>query len=147
MLQLTNRSLITNSGQEENAPYDAKRIWAIIRRQYPIILATLAVILGCAIIYLITTPARYTATASMVIDSSKLNLFQQQRIMTDTVVDSTAVETQAKILRSDGVALYVIKDLHLEGDPEFVGRGGGLISSIIAAVGGLFGSPRRAPEG
>ena len=147
MLQLTNRALVTPSGQEENAAYDASaRILAIVRRRYPSVLSVFALIFSFAIVYLIATPSRYTAIASMVIDSSKLNLFQQQTIMNDAAVDSNAVETQAQILRSDNIALSVIRDLHLTSDPEFVERGGGFAASITNAVGSLFGAPRNPPE-
>ncbi len=47
------------------------------------------------------------------------------------------VESQVEILRSENIALAVIKQLHLTDDPEFVGFGGGLIGSAYGTVSDL----------
>ena len=44
------------------------------------------------------------------------------------------IDSQVEILKSDTVALAVIKDLRLVDDPEFVGSGGGLVGNVL----GLF---------
>ena len=61
------------------------------------------------------------------IDSKRVQLFQQQSMINDLPVDTSTVESQVEILKSDTVALAVIKKLNLSDDPEFVGPGGGLV--------------------
>ena len=64
----------------------------------------------------------YTATASVMIDAQRLQLFStdhNQAINTGTSPDSNAVDTQVEVLRSRGVAEWVVKTLQLDRDPEF----------------------------
>jgi polysaccharide biosynthesis transport protein len=108
---------------------------AFVRRQFPIIASVMAVILTLAVIYLLTTPVRYTGHAELLIDSHKLSLFQQQNPLgVDVPVDTAMVDSQVEILKSENVALAVIKDLHLIKDAEFVGSSGGLIGTILAGI-------------
>ena len=140
MLQVPVKPVVAQSSEvhESTSVESLRRILAIARRQLSVIVAIFIVIFALTLVYLATTPSRFTATASMVIDTTKMNLFQQQTIMNDAVVDSTAVETQAQVLRSDNVALSVIQELHLTNDPEFVGSGGGLLPLIARSIYGLF---------
>ena len=111
-----------------------------IRRQLPLILGIAFVSLALGVVYVLNAPPMYTAQASMIIDTRKVNLFQQPSLIGDTQVDSAAVESQVEILRSENIALAVIRDLRLADDPEFVGPGGGLIGSLINAASQWFGS-------
>src|SRR5262245_17297578 len=135
MLQIANRGRVPEPRDSEEfaAAESFRRFLAIARRQFPAILTVVLLGIVLAIVYLVTTPPRYTAVATMVIDSNnKLN--QQQTIMNDAVVDSTAVETQVEILKSDNVALSVIKDLQLTKDPEFVGPSKGLLAVVVGSI-------------
>ncbi len=147
MLQIANRVRVPEprESQELAAAETFRRFLAIARRQLPAIVAVVSLVVLLAIIYLVTTPPKYTAVATMVIDSSnKLNQ-QQQTILNDAVVDSTAVETQVEILKSDNVASSVIRDLDLANDPEFVGPGRGLLAIAIGAITSLL-APSSAPS-
>ena len=64
----------------------------------------------------------------------------------DLPIDTSAVESQVEILKSETIALAVIKKLHLTEDPEFVGPGGGLIGTLLGAVTGLFASNEPSSE-
>jgi len=111
-----------------------------IRRQYQIILLVPLLTLSLGAVYLFTAPPRYTALAKMIIDTHKVQLFQQQSVVGDITVDASAVESEVEIMKSENIALSVIKDLHLTEDPEFVGSGGGLIGSILGFIPSLFSS-------
>ena len=52
----------------------------------------------------------------------------------DMPMDSASVDTQIQIIKSDNVALSVIKDLHLNEDPEFVSPKAGLIGTVIGLI-------------
>lgn len=112
-------------------------------RQYWIILGTAALCLFGGICYLMTAAPSYTALATMIMDTRKFQVMQQQSPVTDAPVDSSAVESQVEILKSENVALAVIRDLKLADDPEFVGSRTGAAGAVLDFVSGLF--TRRAP--
>jgi polysaccharide biosynthesis transport protein len=123
---------------------------AFVRRQSPVIVFVLLLTLGLATVYIFTTPPRYTGEAVMIIDTHKSNLFQQQNSLGfDAPVDTAMVDSQVEILKSENIALSVIKDLHLTDDPEFVGSSGGLIGAVfglISSVTNLFGPDEPSSE-
>jgi succinoglycan biosynthesis transport protein ExoP len=113
----------------------------IVRRQLPMILVIIACTTALGLIYLFTATPKFTATARMVIDTHKFQLFQQQgSALGDIAIDPAMTETQVEILKSENISLAVIKDLHLTDDPEFVGPGGGLIGAVFGLVSSLFSS-------
>src|SRR5580693_712501 len=123
---------------------------AFARRQFPVIVFVMLLMLGLAVVYIFTTPPRYTGEAVLIIDTHKLNLFQQQNSMgIDAPVDTAMVDSQVEILKSENIALSVIKDLHLTDDPEFVGPTGGLIGAVfglVSSVTNLFSSDEPVSE-
>ena len=117
-----------------------------VRRQLPVFLVLIACCAMLGLFYLFTTPSSYTATATMVIDTRKVQLFQQRSVLGETPVDAGTVQTQVEVLKSQNVSLAVIRDLHLTDDPEFVSSGSGLMGAVVSAVTGVFGVrtlPRR----
>jgi len=116
----------------------------VFRRQ--LLLVVLVVVLSCALgaVYILTTPKRFSSTAEMVIDSRKTQLLQQQNPMgAEAPIDSAMVDSQVEIMKSENIALAVIKDLHLKDNKEFLGGGGGLISAIL----GMFSfDEKKAPS-
>ena len=145
MLQIANKVRIPDSRQSEEpaAAESFRRALAMARRQLPAILIIVSLVVLTAVAYLMTARSKYTAVATMVIDvNNKLN--QQQTIMNDAVVDSTAVETQVEILKSDNVALSVIRKLNLLEDPEFVDSGG-LLATALGAIMNLLSHSASSP--
>lgn len=117
----------------------------IIRRQFPTMVAIVSACVILALLYLFTAAPLFTSTASMVIDTRKVQLFQQQSVLGDIAVDSATVETQVEILKSENISLAVIRDLHLIEDPEFSSSGGGLLGAAIGIISSIF-SDKRAPS-
>ncbi len=118
----------------------------VVRRQFPTMVAIVSACVILGLLYLFTAAPQFTSTASMVIDTRKVQLFQQQSMLGDIAVDSATVETQVEILKSENISLAVIRDLHLIDDPEFAGSGGGLLGTIIGAVAGLFSGGDASSE-
>jgi succinoglycan biosynthesis transport protein ExoP len=118
------------------------------RRQFPTILAIVSACVILALLYLFTAAPQFTSTASMVIDTRKVQLFQQQSVFGDIAVDSSTVETQVEILKSENISLAVIRDLHLIDDPEFTGRGSGAFGLLVGLLSSVFsdGSARSEFE-
>lgn len=107
---------------------------ALIRRQFPAIAMTVLVCVALASAYCMTAAKRYTATGALLIDSRKTQqpLQQQQSPMgVDQPLDSPTVDSQVEILKSEKVALAVIKDLDLIHDPEFVSNERTWLSSVV----------------
>jgi succinoglycan biosynthesis transport protein ExoP len=117
-----------------------------VRRQWPAVLfvAALCVVLG--IVYVINAPTNYTAQATLIIDTHKVNILSQQSVIGDVPVDSATVESQVEILRSENIALKVIKDLRLTEDSEFVGSGGGLVGNLVGLVADWIGGDGQLSE-
>jgi polysaccharide biosynthesis transport protein len=124
-----------------------EQVSGFVRRQFPIFAFILACTLALGFVYLFTTPPLYTAHAMLVIDSSKMRVLQQQQQpLTDVPVDTSQVETQVEVLKSDGVGLAVIKDQRLTEDAGFMDAKGGLISATVRTVSGWFSSPEAPSE-
>ncbi len=77
-----------------------KEIISFARRRYiPIVASLLACFLG-GLFYLMTTPAEYTAQASLLIDTRKLSIFDEGNVFEDSAPSAGAVETQVQLLQS-----------------------------------------------
>lgn len=113
---------------------------AFLRRQFTAIALVLVLSLTAGIGYILVTETRYTGSAILVVETPKLPLFQTGAPLGDAAPSSASVDTQIEILNSDDIALSVIKELHLEEDPEFVAS-----SSVLGRiVGGVEGAISKA---
>lgn len=149
MLQVNKPSSEINRGYSEAESSPAQTLASyveIARRQFPTILAIVSACVILALLYLFTAAPQFTSTASMVIDTRKVQLFQQQSVLGDIAIDSATVETQVEILKSENISLAVIRDLHLIEDPEFSGSGGGVLGAVFDFVGGLLSDGHTASE-
>jgi succinoglycan biosynthesis transport protein ExoP len=125
----------------------AEQINGFIRRQYPIFVFIVSTAFAIGLIYLFTTPPRYTAHALLVIDSSKLRVLQDQHTpLLDAPLDTSQVETQVEVLKSDNIGHAVIKDLDLIHNEEFGGDSGGLFGAFVGLVSKFFSSPEPLSE-
>ncbi len=101
-----------------------ERLTGFARRQYQVLLLGPAVAIAFALLYLLVTPAQYTATATLLIDSGTLRVLQNQlQPQGDIPLDTLQVGSQVEILASRKIALAVVKDLKLAEDPEFLETG------------------------
>ena len=121
-------------------------VLAFVRRQYRVIVFATAITMAIGLVYVFTTPPSFTAKTALLIDNKKVQLFQQQSMFNDLPIDSSSVESQVEILKSESIALAVIKRLHLTEDPEFVSPGGGLVGTLLDLVTGLFESSGGQPD-
>jgi succinoglycan biosynthesis transport protein ExoP len=116
-----------------------------VLRQYPIVALSFLLMMALAVVYLVTTPPSFTAEAKLMIDTRKVQLFQQQSVLGEIPPDPWSVDTQVEILQSENVALAVIKDLHLIADPEFMSPREGLIPTMKEWLYRLFSPPSGGP--
>jgi succinoglycan biosynthesis transport protein ExoP len=142
MLQINKRApLPGQDSQKIAAPFleTLNNSARIIRQQLPIVLVIIFCCLALAVLYLVVTPPKFTASGSMVIDTRKVQILQQQQsVLGDVQIDAATVQTQVEVLKSENVALTVIRKLHLTQDPEFVApaadRTKGLFSFLFPAA-------------
>src|SRR3954447_6878239 len=125
MLQTVN-PLVPQSREHAGASSGAAQelyssVLDFVRRHWPTIVGCTVVCLVFGVVYLMATPPSFTAQAMMIIDNRKVGILQQQSVVGDIPVDAATVESQVEILRSENIALSVIKELRLTEDPEFVG--------------------------
>ncbi|WP_210189211.1 polysaccharide biosynthesis tyrosine autokinase [Bradyrhizobium erythrophlei] len=103
-----------------------------VRRQYPIFLVTMLITLALGAAYLVITRSTYTAQATIIIDTRKLQPYSSQNsLFTEVPVDSPAVDSQLELIKSDNIARSVIRDLHLAQEPEFSRYGGGFVGNLL----------------
>lgn len=102
-----------------------KDLIGFVRRQWPIFAFFLVCSTLLGVVYLFTAAPLYTAHAKLLIDSSKLQVTQQQTLpISDVPLDTSQVESQVELLKSDNIGLAVVKSLRLWDDPEFRARAG-----------------------
>lgn len=121
-------------------------IGGIFRRQLPLVVLIVLCTVGAGLFYLMTSPSLYTATASMVIDTRKVQLFQQQAIMGEAPIDAGTVQTEVEILKSRNVSAAVVKDLHLADDPEFTDPSSGVVGFALGGLARLIAGREQASE-
>jgi polysaccharide biosynthesis transport protein len=112
---------------------------ALVLRQYPLMLFVLLSCIALAGTYFVTAPPKFSSMAELIVDSRKSQQLQQQSPLgVEVPLDSATVDSQVEILKSENVALTVIKDLRLTEDEEFTGPPGGPLGKVIAFVSGLL---------
>jgi succinoglycan biosynthesis transport protein ExoP len=106
---------------------------AFIRRRYLIILVSLLLSVAGGALYLRATPPTYTATATMMIETRKSPL--QESLLGNVTPDAAWVESQIGVLKSQNVAAYVVKQLRLADDPNFIRPEAGLLEKLLTRLG------------
>lgn len=141
------------NGDKPRAPAEAARrqgnlalldLWNMLwRRKAAIAFAALTCACLAVTIGKSLSP-RYAATAELYIDPRELQLVDRELVPRAQDVSglSMVVESQARLITSNSVLLRVIRENHLESDPEFGGQSRGALTSLL----GLLGSGRRGAD-
>lgn len=99
---------------------DLKALFETMRRQAGLILATAALFVAGAILYLFSVTPIFTATALVLVDPSQKDILQSGPAgNVNQSYASPRVDSEVEILRSDAVALAVVDREKLISDPEF----------------------------
>jgi succinoglycan biosynthesis transport protein ExoP len=117
----------------------------ILRQKWVIAVVALMTML-VAVGYILITPPLYTATASLLIDPRRVQLFRQESVISDIAFDTASVESQLETLRSERIAMAVVRNLKLTSDPEFVGAGPNPIVAAVSAFLGLLDAGESSEE-
>ena len=103
---------------------------AVRRQIFPVLVLAL---LGAAFggVYFMQAPQKFTATATLLINTRKMEIFQQPAVSDEMPVQAMgAVESQLELLKSDEVALRVIRKLNLADDQRFIQKARNLVQQI-----------------
>jgi polysaccharide biosynthesis transport protein len=97
-----------------------------VRRHLLVVLLTVLLLpLGVAIVVW-EIPSRYAATATVQVQTGSRGLRDVQAVTYDTFLDPNIVTSEVDVLRSNDLALNVVRALDLNQNPEFVGPPQGL---------------------
>src|SRR5262249_7537288 len=124
MLQATSPLTTEPEIVEQNSPRETVD-WAIgiVRRQFAVIALIAVVATSLGAFYAFMAPPTYTAESTVVIDPRRVQLFPKATF-SEGQIDSPALESEIELVKSEPVALSVIKNLGLSKDPEFSGPQG-----------------------
>jgi succinoglycan biosynthesis transport protein ExoP len=116
-----------------------------LRRRYLLILLGLLLSLPFGALYLHITPATYTASSVMMIEPRK-GAFDSV-MGSSGIPDAVWIESQTVALNSLNVASYVVKQLRLADDPQFVRSGVDWLDKLLFRLGwGEDPEPKSEPE-
>jgi succinoglycan biosynthesis transport protein ExoP len=100
-------------------------LWPIYHRRKRVFYAIFGAVVLLVALYCAIAVRRYTATGSIEVQNESLggmelsDVFNGQELTTDAMTTGLDLETQANILKSDSLALRVIRELNLENSPDF----------------------------
>ena len=104
----------------DETTYDLKDLFAVIRRQIRLIILTAIVIVGIALVYVLSATPLYRAEALILVDPAEQNLLDPtQSGSVNSSALNARVESEVEILRSAAMALAVVQEGGLVTDPEF----------------------------
>ena len=103
----------------EDQEIDVRGILNLLRRRASLIMATLVVCLGIAGIALFALTPIYSASALILVDTSRNALIDPDAQVSSASSENARVDSEVEILRSDTVLLNVIDRQRLLSDEEF----------------------------
>jgi len=119
-------------------------VTGFLLRRYRLILLGLLLALPFGPLYLYITPASYTASSIMMIEPRKGPF---EALTGSPLPDAVWIESQSIALKSLNVASYVVKQLRLAEDPQFVRSGVGWLDKLLFRLGwGEDPEPKTEPE-
>ena len=139
-------SEFTLSSQPEAAPaglgQQLDSLRGFLHRRYVVILLGLVVALPFGAFYAFTSPKTYTASATMTIDTRKGPLDGPGTASPDMAW----FETNLQNLRSLNVLGYVVKQLNLANDPEFLRSDTDPLERLLSRIGWSAPAPKSDAE-
>lgn len=119
------------------------RVRGFLQRQYVAIIVGLVIALPIGAFYALTAPKTFTASSVMTVERSKGPLDGPERAVP---LDMAWFETTLQNLRSANVLGYVVKQLNLANDPEFLRSEKGAMDRLFSRVGLGSSGPQTDAE-
>jgi polysaccharide biosynthesis transport protein len=110
------------AADEPSAAESLTYVLGVVRRQIFVVLVLMVLGVVFGAIFFVRAPQNYTATATLLINTRKIEIVQQPAVSDEMPMQTTgAVESQVELLKSDDVQLRVIRKLNLLEDQRFIG--------------------------
>jgi uncharacterized protein involved in exopolysaccharide biosynthesis len=118
---------------EESTPsdFDLREFFAILYRRKLTMLTVFLFVMCGALVYLAIAPSLYKASTSILIDPRLGRSYGMDPLQPAASTDSNSIDSQVKLLTSQGVLTRVIQTEHLENDPEFGRKAKGLFGWLF----------------
>lgn len=121
------------------------RVTDVLRRQWPLIAASVGAALALVIVYLILAKPMYTANARIMMDTRQTQVLDKDSGTNSALIDTGFVDSQVEVINSDDLILSIVRRLRLTEDPEFNGSNPGPLATVIGKVMAVFES-REPPS-
>jgi polysaccharide biosynthesis transport protein len=135
--------IVPIAADEPSAAELIARALGVVRRQIfvVLVLALLGAVFGW--IFFVHAPQTFTAKATLLINTRKIEIFQHPAVSDELPMQAVgAVESQVQLLRSDEVALRVIRKLNLSEDPRFI-QGKSFVGQLLFNI--VYGYHTESP--
>ena len=132
---------------------DLSDILSFLRRYIWTLAICPAIALICAVAYLMTSEPIYTAQTQILIEPKIPQLLQQPAAEVNLSLDTSLIESQLAILRSQKIAMMVVHELNLLDNPDFGSLEGPAIVERVSLFARLMrdsllgnGDPQHEPN-
>jgi capsular exopolysaccharide synthesis family protein len=99
--------------------FDPLQLLAFLRRRLNLLVAVTTLVFAAVVLYTLHLTPLYTASTDVLIDTRQKAVLNVQEVMSGMPADSSAVDTEVRILTSRSLAERVVRKLNLQMDPEF----------------------------
>jgi capsular exopolysaccharide synthesis family protein len=100
------------------------QLWRVLQKRRWLVLGSLGTIVLLVTVISLILPKRYDASSQLLLDmEGQQDLGLDQLVLPIGIDLETKLETQIRIVQSDAIANSVIKELNLQNNPSFVGKG------------------------
>ncbi|HCD85910.1 MAG TPA: chromosome partitioning protein ParA [Agrobacterium sp.] len=107
---------------------------AMIRRQWRVVLAAIAVAGAIGLAFAATAVPIYSASATLLIDRNNSQIVEQLSTIGGVIEDEASILSQVEVLQSETIGLAVVDSLNLAENQEFRATRASLLSSIFSTV-------------
>lgn len=108
----------------DESQIDLRVVFGLLRRQFRLIAVTVVAVLAVAAIVVYSLTPIYASSALVLVDPSRKNLLDPEAQLSGTSADSSRIDSEVEILRSDNVLLKVIQAENLTADPSLRAQDG-----------------------
>lgn len=127
---------------------DLRRLYTAFMRRLRLFGAVALLIFLAVVLLTLQATPKYTATASVMLDTRKEKVTDAEAVLSGLPSDSSSVDTEVEVLKSRQLAGRVVKALNLDQDPEFNGRlrkptG---VRAVVAGAKDLVGIGEKPPK-
>ena len=118
----------------EESSIDLSFILTVLRRRRGLIIVSVIVWIILGVVYTITTPKFYDASATILLDRNIDRAIQQVSNTGDMTMNNAAMESARLVITSDQVASKVAEELQLHEVPIFMNPPSSLLNEMLGTV-------------